>query len=288
MPTYRISIPIKVRITSTMIIGTTLFILGVLALTIATIYSATVPAFIGLGLIFWGTILLYIQTEEYTKNIVLTATATALQTSLDQTLSPLGFRGKAVYLPSKYLNSLESNKAYIPRDETGKLPTPEQTRKLENQRATGTNQGILITPPGAELARLFEDRLGTTFIEIDLNYLEQHLPRLLIEDLEIAQSVEIQIQTTQHSRALKTGTEKGLPPIQQRLNTIHMKIASSTYITIAQQAQQLSSLNSFGCPLTSAIALAIAKASGKPTVIQSQMIDQNEKTIETTYQTLLE
>ena len=146
----------KARLTLQKTVGIVMLLLGLIALILATVYSSSIPAFIGLGLTFWGIILLYIQTEEYTKNTVLDATAISLLTTLNQTIQELDYKGKAVYLPPKYLNDPEATKAYVPRLRTGRLPPPEQTQNLETQTSQRNTQGMLITPPGAELARLFE------------------------------------------------------------------------------------------------------------------------------------
>ena len=46
-------------------------------------------ALIGLDLTFWCRVLLYIETEEYTMNTILNATAISLLTTLDQTIEEL-------------------------------------------------------------------------------------------------------------------------------------------------------------------------------------------------------
>ena len=265
--------------------GVLLIILGALALASSIIYVSSTPALIGLGLIFWGIILTYIQTGEYVKEAVLDATTTSMLTTLNQTMQELDYRGKAVYLPPKYLNDPESTKAYVPRLRIGKLPPPEQTQKLETQPSSRNSQGLIITPPGAELTRLFEDTLQTSFTKVDLDNLKEQLPKLLIEDLEIASDVEIQTGSIKTSNP----TDDTIWQIVTEHDRINVKITSTTYKNTTKQTTHLSNINpTLGSPLTSAVACAIAKATGKPIIIENQQVSEDGETTETEYRVLEE
>jgi len=275
----------KARLTLQRTVGLAMLLLGLITLLLAIAYSSSIPAFIGLGLTFWGIILLYIQTEEYTKNTILNATATSLLTTLNQTIQELDYKGKAVYLPPKYLNDPEATKAYIPRLRTGKLPPPEQTQKLEAQPSQRNAQGMLITPPGAELTRLFEKTLGTAFTKMNLDDLQQALPKLLIEDLELATDLEIQ----QTSSTVSRPVDPMITQVEIKHDRIHVKITSSAYADTCKTAQRLPTIHAnIGCPLTSAIACAIAKTTGKPTTIENQQTSKDGQTTETEYRILEE
>jgi hypothetical protein len=266
--------------------GIVLIILGALSLASSIFYVSLILAFVGLGLIFWGIVLAYIQTEEYVKGTVLDATTASMQATLNQTLQELGCRGKAVYLPPKYLNDPESTKAYVPRQKTGKLPPPEQTQRLETQPFSGSSQGIIITPPGAGLTRLFEDTLQTSFTKVDLAHLQEHLPKLLIEDLEIASDVEMQTGTSKTSTYPLDNTT---PQIAIEHDRINVKITSTTYKNTAKQTTPLSDLyTTLGSPLASAVACAITKATGKPAIIENQQVSEDGETTETEYRVLEE
>lgn len=118
----------KTKITLPKTLAVTILLLGLIAFTLAIAYSSSIPAFIGLGLTFWGIILLYIQNEAYTKDTILDATTTSLLTTLNQTLQELEYRGKAIYLPPKYLNNPEDAKAYIPKQKQENSPHPNRPR----------------------------------------------------------------------------------------------------------------------------------------------------------------
>ncbi|MGQ9640630.1 MAG: hypothetical protein ACUVUF_00710 [Candidatus Bathycorpusculaceae bacterium] len=236
--------------------------IGILALIASTIYASQIPAFsqilafIGLGLVFWGIILTYIQTEEYVKENLLNATALSSLATVNQMIQELEYNGKAIYLPPKYLKNPENSKAYIPKQKEGKIPAPEQIQKQEAQLFIENPQGMLISPPGAELTKLFEKTLGTSFVRVDLQYLEQNMPKLFIEELEIAQNFE-----------MKTENDR-----------VYVKIENSAYRNLTKDAMNLSNVfNSVGCPLSSAIACALANATGKPIIIEKQQTNENGK-----------
>jgi hypothetical protein len=247
--------------------GWTMLGLGAATLIGSILYVSQILAFIGLGLIFWGAILTYIQTEEYVRENLLDTTVLPSLATLNQIIQELDYRGKAIYLPPKYLRDPEANKAYIPKQKDEKLPTPEQIQQQDTKLFIENPQGILLTPPGAELTKLFEKTLETSFTRIDLQYLQQNMPKLFIENLEIAQNFEMQ-------------TEK---------NKVYVKMENFVYKNLTKETANLLNLYfSLGCPVSSAIACALAKATGKPIVIENQQTSEDGKNMEIEYRILEE
>jgi hypothetical protein len=243
----------------------TLIATGATAILLSTMYNSLILAFTGLGLTFWGIILAYIQPEDYVKRTILEAATLPNLATLNQIIQELNFEGKAIYLPPKYLKDQEESKAYIPKQKNDPMPTPEQIQEQENSLFCKNPNGMLVKPPGAELSKLFEKILQTSFLRIDLQQLQQTMPKLLIEDLEIAQTMEIT-------------TEK---------DKIHIKIENSNIQKLTEETQKLPKMhNSLGCPLTSAIACALAKVTGKPVTIENQKLNAETKTLEVEYRML--
>jgi hypothetical protein len=267
----------KMSINFSRSIGLTLFILGMTALLVATVYSSPIPALIGLGLVFWGIIIAYIQPDEYVKKTILNATSTTLLETLDETLKTLDYRGKAIYLPPKYLNDPDSIRAYIPKQETNMLPSPETVQKLEMQPTPKNDQGILITPPGAQLARLLEKEIGISLLRMNLTDLQQRLPQTLIEDMEIVTDCEIR-QT--YDKIEGRSQENA----QSSRNVVTAKFTTTAFKDTCKRATQLSSIfSNVGCPLSSVLAIAFAKATGKPTQILNEKTSEDGLTNETEY-----
>ena len=238
--------------------------LGAIALFASIVYVSSILAFIGLGLVFWGALLLYIQPEEYTKKALLDAAVISPLSTLNQIIQELDYKGKAIYLPPKYLKDPEASKIYISKHKDGKLPKPELTLKHENQLFFQNPQGILLTPPGTQLSNLFEKRLDTSFAKTDLKYVTQNMPKLIVEDLEIAENIEI----------------------ETNYNTIKIRITNSTFKEAHKEDNKLYVYPSIGCPLSSAIACALTKATGKPVTIENMQQSEEGKILEATYRIL--
>lgn len=262
-----------------------MFSLGAIALIISILYTSTVLAFIGLSLAFWGALLLYVQDQDYTRTVLLDASTLPQLETLDQTLQELDYNGNAVYLPPKYFETPEKTKIYLPKQKDAKLPNPEQIQKYENQMFIKNPQGILLTPPGSGLTELFEKTLGKSFTKVDVKYLQQNLPKLFIEDLEIAENLEIEIQD------IKSDPTATYPPLktQTKNETIKAEITNSVFKETCKEAGKMPRIcGTIGHPLLSAIACAIAKASGKPVTIERIQSSEDGRTTQAYYRIIEE
>jgi hypothetical protein len=268
---------------SSKVIGYALLLFGTLSLLLSTFYEHVILAFIGLGLTFWGALLLYIRSEKYVKQTLLDPSIIPSLTNLNQILTELEYQGKGIYLPPKYLKDFETTKIFIAKNESTKLPTPEEIQQQEDKTFLKNPEAALIIPPGSSLLKLFEKTLGKSFTKANLEYLQQNLPRLFIEDLEIAENLEIQIKPAK----LAQKVADSISIIQLKNDTIHVKITNSIYDGVCEEARKLPHIcGSIGCPLCSAIACALTKATGKPIVMERIQTSEDGKIIEATYRVL--
>ena len=152
-----------------------LILLGSASLIISIISTSQILAFVGLGLVFWGIILLFVQPEKYTKKVLLDAALSSSLETLNQIIEELGYSGKAIYLPPRYFKDPETNKAYLPKQPEEEAPEPNLILNQENNFFLKDQKAILFTPPGSQLTKLFEKRLGTNFAHVDLDYIRQNL-----------------------------------------------------------------------------------------------------------------
>ena len=261
-----------------------LLLLGAVSLTLSLGYESSILAFIGLGLIFWGAILLYIKPEQNVSKTLLEATLSPSLTTLNQMIQHLGYKGDTTYLPPKYFANPDTTKIYISKYKNTSLPTPELIQPYENQPVTRTTQGLLTTPPGIQLSKLMEKSLGATFIKTDLKDLEQKLPKIVIEDLEIAENIEIQEENNQ----TKMKENPAVSSIETRNITIHAKITKPIYKDVFKDDDSSQIAGTIGSPLCSAIAIAIAKATGKPVRITKTGSSEDGNTIDVAYEIIEE
>jgi hypothetical protein len=259
-----------VKINTAKLTYSTLITTGAIALYISIIYTSSILAFIGLGLVFWGIVFAYIRTEEYVKKTLLDATISPQLATLNEIIQELECKGNAIYLPPKYFTDPEACKAYIPKQKGAKLPTPEETQELDPQFSISfieNPEAVLLTPPGAELTKLFEKTLETNFTRVDLQYLKQNMPKLFIEDLEIAKNFEMETEN----------------------NKIRVKIENSVYNTLNARAEKPSSTYFlFSSPLSSAIACTLAKTTGKPIIMEKQQTSEDGRDVTIEYRILEE
>ena len=242
-----------------------LLLSGAIAIIASIFYSSSILAFIGLGLTFWGALLLFIKPTKYVKASILDSTAISSLRTIDQIITDLNYRGKAVYLPPRYLKETKGGKVFIPSKKCLVIPPVEKV--AEEKVFLKKPQGMCLTPPGLDLANLYENELRKDFAKVDLNYLQNNLPKLFVEDLEIAEDLEINAED----------------------NMIQAKITESIYKNFCKEARKLSNVcHSIGCPICSSIAIALTRAAGKPVIIEKNSISQDGKIIEAQYRVIEE
>ena len=116
-----------------------------------------------------------------------------------------------------------------------------------------------ITPPGEQLMKLYSEELGVDFARMDLDFLQLKLPDLLINDLELAEDLEINVNDSMvNIKMVGRGAE------------LCDAVRSSTLLD-----------EYLGCPIHSSFALVISRASGKAVILES--VKPDGKGIESTY-----
>lgn len=239
--------------------------LGLVSLALSLVNGSTVLALIGLGLIFWGALLWYVVPTKHVTLRLLTATASSSLVSVEMLLASMKPQGKGIYLPPKYLKDLESSIVFVPSKARGTFPIPEQ---VDEQAVDSKGwKGIFLVPTGFGLSELFEERLEMPFTAISLADLQAKLPDLLVGGLEIAEDAEIDAQP----------------------DTVTVKLSEHIFSQLCEETKKLKTTHeSLGCPISSAIACALAKATGKPITIEKEEQTQNGKTTEIQYRILEE
>lgn len=105
--------------------------------------------------------------------------------------------GTGFYLPPSYLKDLESSLVYISPNTEQSLPPAGEIDEEELYQKKP--KGICLKPPGLALSKLLEKELGTSFTRTDLNIVQDKLPKLLIENTEIADNAQIKIENPRSS-----------------------------------------------------------------------------------------
>jgi len=249
---------IAIMMVSISLIGITggiLLLVGTIALTSSILYESSILAYIGLGLTLWGALLLFIRPTRYVKSKLLNSMTISPLITIHQVMKALNYKGKGVYLPPRYLKELKGGALLVPSQKGITIPP---IGKVVEGRASQDPQGIFLTPPGLDLANLFEEELGKDFAKVDLLYLQNNLPKLFIEGLKIAEDFEMGMEG----------------------NMIHAKITGTICGELCREARKIPNICSLGCPLCSSIACALTRATGKPVVIENNQLSADGKVIE--------
>jgi hypothetical protein len=233
--------------------------IGAALVALSVLNASSFLAIFGVSIAFWSAILLYITPTKHVPLTLLNASTDANASNIERLLIEHNLAEKGVYLPPKNLENLESSLVFVPNTPKTTLPTPEETsEKLFSEQKTG----LFLTPLGFSLSRLFEQELGTSFTKIDLPHMQRTISKLLVQDMEIAENAQIQIQD----------------------RTITVEITGSIFNTLCQETNsQPRTHEQVGCLLASAIACALAKATGKPITIQKETQDPETKITQIKY-----
>jgi hypothetical protein len=170
--------------------------------------------------------------------------------ALDQLLKGFKYDGQAVYLPPKYFNDLRV-KIFTSKKEVPLSIVAPPTDRIDIPRVfTGNNAGIYIIPPGESLAGLFGDELGKDLDHVSLNYLMEHLPKIFVENLELAKRCEFSYEYESHIVAVKIGGVSN--------SNLCERLCKESKIC-----------GTIGCPVCSSIICALTTTVGKPMAIES-------------------
>ena len=236
---------------------------GVLSLIFSVIENSQILAFIGLGLTFWGALFFFVRPIRYVESSLLDSSAISSYSTLYRIIKGLKYRGKGYYIPlyPKEVHFLgdpvgaKDTIAFISADRDTNMPSIDEIAKskflLQNPK------GICVAPPGLGLLTQFEKKLKGGNKKIQLDDLCEVLPQLIVDDFQLAREIEMK-------------TEE---------NQIYIRIFDSVFKNLYGGRANLKSVHLLGCPLTSAIACAITKTTGKIITIDKDMISSDGETI---------
>jgi len=185
-----------------------------------------------------GTIFIFTDLESYVKARVASEAIVSSLIPLNQLLDRLKAGGGAIYVPNPKKEG--SVKVLMPR---GRECPPTHNLSVNGGGGfppTDVN-GIPVSSTGSGLLQLYRREFGS-FRNVTLPYLAEWLPRILVEDLKIAEGVEI----------VQDGAE------------VHVRLISPAFRQVCQQRERIENVCKLvGCPISSSIAEALAETTGR-------------------------
>jgi hypothetical protein len=234
-------------------IRSVLLVLGIISFVLAMLANSQILAFIGLGLVFWGALFFLITPLRYVEGSLLGSTAVSLYQSLDRMLRDLALSDHGYYIPPlpgninppNHLKGLTEKVVFVPESNDVEIPSIEEMSKgrflLKNPK------GILVVPPGAGLLAKIEKGFKTDFYNLGLPALCDFFPSFILEKLGLAEEMKMIFQG----------------------NVVEVKVIGSLYRDLYSSGTNLKSISVFGCPIISATACAIARATGQIVTVQN-------------------
>jgi len=237
-----------------------MLILGIFLVFLSIFYTIVFLAIAGSAMVCWGVIFLFITPAKYVPLTFLDAAAISATRNIERTLAEANLSNKGRYLPPNSMRDSESSIVVIPEKPGQPLPKPEYV--VEEKLLPPNKDFLFITPPGLELSKLFEKELDLSFTKTDLNFVQQKLPKLLIEKMELAKRACMQIQS----------------------NIVVLELTGNLFRDVCQETRKLPRTHDqVGCLLGSAVACVLAKASGKIVTIQKDEQSDDGKTTRIEY-----
>jgi hypothetical protein len=243
--------------------GIILSSIGGFSLLISYLWSASILTFIGLGLTLWGVLIMYISSSRHIRAELLHSISSSLQKCVDNLLvTYMGYAGEVIFFHPKSLAGLGQGYVFIPHYTTstsGNLNSKIDALNLLPYGNEGNipsvyldPKGIFLVAPSQGLVDLFEKELGVNFATVDLGYIQQAIPRLLIEELKIVDEISIE---------------------QSDTGDIVMRISGGPCTDMCRVVGAETRLgNHLGCPLCSAVALVVSKVKAKPVTIKETKV----------------
>jgi hypothetical protein len=245
--------------------------IGAACLLISYIQSSLILTFIGLGLILWGVLIIYMSPSRHVRAELLTSISSTMHKSVDNLVTYMGFTGEVVYFHPKSMTGLGQGYIFIPHyaaniDGNSKLKMDALNLLPYNSESTVPqifldSKGMFLAAPAQGILDLLERELGANLATVNLDFIQRALPKLLIEELKLVDDMSIEESDT---------------------GDIVMRVAGGPCIDICHFVNSETRLgNHLGCPLCSVLALVISKVKGKPVSIQGTAFADN--TISTTF-----
>ena len=221
-----------------------------------------------MGLTFWGALFFFIKSERHVHESLLDSTAISIYTTTDRIIRNLKIGSNSYYIPPypkdvyipEHLKGLKEATVFI---STGSESTPSIEEIAQRKFLLESPRGICISPPGLGILDQIEREMGRDLASLQLSDLSEVLPPIIVENLQLAKEIEMKAEG----------------------NQVYVSMLNPAYRSL-YASEDLKSIRFLGCPLTSAIACAIAKSTGKIVTVQKIDFSQEYQTVKVQYQIL--
>ena len=232
--------------------GYLLLLSGVIVCAASFDYQSNIMALIGTSTLFWGALLFYFHSDDYILNAVGSTTLIQYYGLLRETISGFAREPRPEYYTPANISGLSTTKIIFPE---GAKP---QSGDVSGQTGGKLDWSITIAPPGQKLSEVIEESNRMSFSSMDPLNLSIPLEKAIVEDLELAKSLNILYQAT----------------------SIVVTSGKSIYSSLYDRGEFKAVLDSVGDPLISAIACAYSRSTRRNIRLVKAIYDEKRETLE--------
>ena len=143
---------------------------GVVALLFSLMFDSVPLVLIGLGLVIWGTSLLFVSPKKLVRADLVIPQLQNFMLTLDNLLKNLNVNSETYFLPPR-------------------ISAENPVQKILDVKSHP--YGISLVPSGIDLAWSFERESKVNFLDADFNYLKEFLSTIFIDELGLATDFEM-------------------------------------------------------------------------------------------------
>lgn len=241
-------------------IGIVFIIVGIVLTVFSVINSVTMVFYVGISLLFFGSLFLFVSNKKFVGTNVLHASLVSVYETFDRHILELNNSGMVYFQAYSVSDGVVSNLVNSPESSVPKEDLYSKENNVQKQLLDHVSTGSHIVPPGFGLVDLFEQQLNHDFTEIDINDFNSALS-LILNDLDLASNCEFTIEG----------------------DHLTLKLIGSIFYNLYLKEHQLKSIHIVGCPLISAIACALTKVTKKPVLVTKIAVSPNLNAIDANY-----
>jgi hypothetical protein len=245
-----------------------LFLLtGILSLVFSIYSGAQILALIGLGLTFWGALFILLKPQKLVEGSLLYNASVSTYLTIDRIIDEFNCKGKGYYLPPypkdvylpEYLKGLKASVVFVSAKNDSEMPPIEEIAK--GKFLSKSQKGVLVAPPGLGVLTEIEEKTKLDFTKIELTELCEVLPTFILQDLNLVKGIGMELNGDQ----------------------VHLTMFDSLYKDLYSAQNNLKGVTLLGCPIASAVACALAKASGRNVAVQKHQVSPDGLAIDVWY-----
>jgi hypothetical protein len=257
----------KFKAESSVIIAVLFTISGIALIYFSTFSSSEILALIGLGLLFWGATFFLITPSGFVDARLLLSTVYSEYSTFDRIIDNFDCK-KCYYIPSILnqafvygdLRKTKDPVLFLSSETNSAVKADEAFFVQKKFLLSKINKGIVLTPPGLGLTKLFEKK-NKNFYNMGLEKMSEFLPHIITQDFGLAKDLIISVQSERIDVVIQKSLYKGLYNIDKGSNSAKI----------------------FGCPIVSAIGCILAQIFGKTVTLEGIKTSKDMSTLQAVY-----